>query len=82
MGQTPYPVLLTTRWGIHTFFMKDSIDVVILDPKNHISVLKRSLKPWRMFVWNPMLETVLELPKGTIDKLDLKKGDAVKVSYK
>ena len=81
MGQIPYPVFFKTRWGIHTFFMKASIDVVILDSKGYIATLKPALKPWRVLVWNPRYEQVLELPKGTIEKMKLKKGSRVQLIF-
>ena len=70
----PYPLLLTTRWGIHTFGMKYPIDVVILNSKNTIVKLKENLKPNQIFLWNPRYKHVLELPKGYIGKYTLTYG--------
>lgn len=73
----PYPLLLKTRWGIHTFGMKYPIDVVILDNSNRIVKLRPNLKPNRIFLWNPKYNTVLELPKDSIIKFHLNFGDHI-----
>lgn len=67
------PVMFETRWGIHTFGMKVPIDVLVLD-NTKVVALKESLKPNRIFLWNPRYKIVLELPKGTLKKLQIKKG--------
>lgn len=59
-------VYLETRWGIHTFFMKYPIDVFVLDDKDKVVKVKRNLKPWRVFFWNPRYYRVLETPVGKI----------------
>lgn len=64
-------VYLETRWGIHTFFMKFPIDVMVLDNKNKVVKIKRELKPWRLFLWNPKYYKVVELPAGKISNLNL-----------
>jgi len=61
-------LLLKTRFGIHTFGMKYPIDVVVVDDKNTVQVLKSNLKPNQIFLWNPKWDTVLELPEGFISK--------------
>ena len=38
-------IVLKTRFGIHTFFMKEPIDVLILDNQNKIVRMKISIKP-------------------------------------
>jgi uncharacterized membrane protein (UPF0127 family) len=62
----PYPLHIKTRWGIHTFGMRYAIDVVILDDNFAVQTIKTNLKPWRVFLWNPLFKHVLELPKGTV----------------
>lgn len=73
----PEPILLKTRFGIHTFGLKFPIDVLILDDKNKIINLKNNLKPNRIFIWNPKYKNVLELPNGFIKKNNLKTSDRV-----
>lgn len=64
----PFLLLLKTRFGIHTFGMSYSIDVLILSGEKKVVRMKRSLKPNRFFFWNPFYNIVIELPAGTIDK--------------
>jgi uncharacterized protein len=65
------PLYFETRWGIHTFFVKEPIDVLILDEENRVQVIKKGLKPWRLFFWNPKYRRVLELPHGRISQLKI-----------
>ena len=74
------PVFFKTRFGIHTFFVKHPIDVLILDNDHKIVKLKANLKPWSVFVWNPKYVRVLELPSGNIKRMKLKVGSMIKLS--
>lgn len=65
-------MLLYTRFGIHTFFMKYPIDVIVLDSKNKIVQIKKNLKPNTFFVWNPKYKKIIELPNK---KYEIKVGD-------
>jgi uncharacterized membrane protein (UPF0127 family) len=73
------PVYFETRFGIHTFFVKKAIDVVICDDDFIVRKIVRSMKPWKVLIWNPKYKKVLELPtnykkysKITIgDKIDI-----------
>jgi len=67
-------VYLETRFGIHTFFLKSSIDVVILDKEYYVRVIRRNLKPGRVFFWNPKYFRVIEFPS----KAKLPKSIAVR----
>ena len=71
----PRAMLFKTRFGIHTFFMKESIDLIVLDKKNKVVSLKTNVKPNRIFLWNPQFDTILELPSGTIQKSKTEIGD-------
>lgn len=62
----PRSLIFKTRFGIHTFFLKEPIDVVILDKNYKVVKLKVNLKPNRLFFWNPKYFWVIELPKGRI----------------
>ncbi len=70
----PKSLLFKTRFGIHTFGLKKSIDVVILDQGLKVVKLKRSLKPNSFFFWNPKYKLVIELPAGTINKTKTTQG--------
>lgn len=58
------PLYFETRWGIHTFGVREPIDVVILDGENKIVACKEHLKPKHIFLWNPKYFRVLELPSN------------------
>lgn len=66
--KTPKAMLLKTRYGIHTLFMKYPIDILILNNKNHVVSIKENMQPNEYFVWNIKYTTVLELPAGTINR--------------
>lgn len=74
-----YPVYFKTRFGIHTFFMKFAIDVLILDSTNRVVFCIENMAPFRFFVWNPIYNKVIELPSGTIQKQKINKGDTIKL---
>lgn len=63
--------------GIHTFFMKFSIDAVFLDQDNSIVALYHSLRPNRITPICLQAASVLELPAGTLCE-DVAIGDTVK----
>lgn len=63
--------------GIHTFFMKFSIDAVFLDKENRVVALAQALPPNRMTSIYPKAVSVLELPAGTLGEgVDV--GDEIK----
>lgn len=74
-----YPVRLETHFGIHTFGLRFSLDVLILDSQEKVAVVKESLSPNRIFLWNPRYKIVLELPVGTIKKYNIKKGTQIEL---
>ena len=75
----PRSLLFRSRFGIHTFFLKEPIDIVVLDHNFRVVKLKENLKPFRIFFWNPKYKYVLELPGGIIKKTKLTKHD--KLTY-
>ena len=77
ISSNPRAMLFKTRFGIHTFFMKESIDLIVLDKKNRVVSLKINLKPNRIFLWNSRFDTILELPSGTIKKSKTEIGDTL-----
>lgn len=68
----PFALMLKTHFGIHTFGLKFPIDVLILNNKNIVVSIKKKLKPNRIFLWNPIHEKVIELPNGTIKKMEIR----------
>ena len=78
--KTPEPLLIKTRFGIHTFGLKFPIDVVVLDKENKVVKLKENLKPFRIFLWNPNYNVVLELPKGSIKEKEITKNSQIQLN--
>lgn len=63
--------LMQTRFGIHTFFMKRSLDIIVLSSKGKVIKMRENIKPNRIFIWNPKYSYVIEAPSGSIRRLDL-----------
>jgi len=78
-AQKPYPLLLKTRFGIHTFGVSFPIDILILDQQHRVMRLKKSLQPNRVFFWSPLWSIVIELPQNSIDQQRIHIGDTVKL---
>ncbi|HVZ67033.1 MAG TPA: DUF192 domain-containing protein [Patescibacteria group bacterium] len=73
-GKNGSGLIISTHFGIHTFFMKFPIDVIVLDKNKKVQKLK-TVKPWQIFVWNPKFSVVIELPNGIIRKTKTEVGD-------
>ena len=73
------PLFIKTRLGIHTFGVKYSIDVVILDNQQKAVKIVKSLSQNRILLWNPIYNKVLELPEGTVKKRKIKLGSKIKI---
>lgn len=70
-------MIFQTRFGIHTFFMKQPIDVLVLDNLKKVVKIKENLKPNSIFLWNPKYDLVIELPKETVKKIKIEIGNIV-----
>lgn len=79
LQKNPKTVIFKTRFGIHTFLMKQPIDVIILDNNFKIQYLK-TVKPNQIFLWNPKFNWVIEFPHSSITKFKLKKGDVLTIN--
>ena len=73
------PLLIKTRFGIHTFFLKFPIDVIVLDKNYEVKDIKESMQPNRIFIWNPLYNIVVEMPKKTIAEKKIKTGDKIRI---
>jgi uncharacterized membrane protein (UPF0127 family) len=71
------PIFLKTRFGIHTFFVKAPIIVLVLDNQNIVQQ-KKIIKPWKVFFWNPIYNRILELPINDKKVRKTKVGDEIK----
>ncbi len=76
-----HPIYFETRFGIHTFFVKKPIDVLVTDVNNIVKVLKNNLRPNSIFIWNPKYFRVLELPAGYIEINNIKIGSMVRLHF-
>jgi uncharacterized protein len=75
-------IFLKTRFGIHTFGVKFPIDVLILDNKNQVVKIMENLKQGRIFVWNPIYNNVVEMPKDLVKNRKIKIGDKIRLILK
>ena len=64
--------------ALHTLFMRFSIDVIFLDRDDRVLKLVHSLRPWR-FARAGGTRSVVELPAGTLEDLEVNPGDVVTV---
>lgn len=71
-------VIFKTRFGIHTFFLKFPIDLVVTSKDKKAVFIKKSIKPGSIVFWNPRYDTVIELPEGSIEKLGINIGSILK----
>ncbi|MBI3379173.1 DUF192 domain-containing protein [Candidatus Gottesmanbacteria bacterium] len=78
--KSPFPLVIKSRFGIHTFGLKFPIDVVVLDKKQRVAVMKQNLLPNTFFFWNPIYDLILELPSGTIKHRRIKKRVKIRFS--
>ena len=62
----PRSLLFKTRFGLHTFGLKEPIDVLVLDSGWKVVKIRIGLKPNRFFFWNPLFPIVIELPENSI----------------
>ena len=71
-----YGLLIKNCKSIHTFFMLEPIDVLLLDKDNKILSIKRNVVPNRIVIFNNKKRTnILELPKNS--SLNLKVNEII-----
>ena len=75
--KNPRSLILQTRFGIHTFGLKQEIDILILDKDSKVVKIKHNLKPNRLFFWNPKYDCVIELPIGTLGRAKVRLGNEI-----
>lgn len=75
----PRSMLFKTRFGIHTFFLNEPIDVIILDNNFKVVKINQNLKPNRVFFWNPVYPYIIELPQGHIRKFNLRQAQILSI---
>ncbi len=70
---------ITPCHGVHTWFMRFTIDVVAMDADGRVVDTASMLKPWRMRLPKPGACSVLELPAGTLLTIGTKIGDRIEI---
>lgn len=61
-----YGLLFENCRSIHTFFMKEEIDILATDKNNRIIKMYKSVKPWRIIIAPKKTYNIYELPKKTL----------------
>ena len=78
LRENPKTLIFYTRFGLHTFGLRSSIDILVLDRNHKVVRLEKGLKPNRFFLYSPIYRTVIELPDGAIDLSKTHPGDKLK----
>ena len=60
--------------SIHTLFMRFPIDAVFLAKNGQVLSVKKQLKPWRITGFSWRARSVLELPSGDAERLNIHEG--------
>ena len=68
-------LLIRPSNGVHTLWMRSSIDVLLLDKQHRVLSAYRSLRPFRVTAINWKASSALELPSGTIVATNTQLGD-------
>lgn len=63
--------------SIHTMFMSEAIDVVFIDLENRVSRVCSNLSPWLPVVFGRGGRSVIELPAGAAERLNIEVGDVL-----
>ena len=56
--------------SIHTFFMKEDIDVIMIDKENKVIYFKKNLKKNRILIKKKAYHTI-ELPHNSLNKINI-----------
>jgi uncharacterized membrane protein (UPF0127 family) len=66
--------------GVHTMWMRFTIDVVALDKNRKVCALWPQLRPWRISPVSLKVASVVELAPGAIQQLGIEVGDQLDVA--
>lgn len=72
-------LLIRPSNGVHTLFMRFSIDVLLLDREARVLAAYDRLRPFRLTSINWKAASALELPAGTIAQTSTRVGDQLDV---
>ena len=74
-----YGLLIENCKSIHTFFMLENIDVLLIDKNNRILMINRNVKPNKILIFKSKKRTnILELPANS--SLTLKVNDIIDIN--
>ena len=84
MGRGPlapgHGLLIRPSNGVHTLWMRFSIDVLLLDREFRVLSVYGNLRPFRLTAINWKASSALELPSGTIAATDTQLGDQLQLT--
>lgn len=82
LGRTGLPegqaLVIAPCNGVHTFFMKFTIDVFFVTREGIVRKISRGLRPWRIAL-SPRSFAVIEMADGAAARTDLQPGDQLAV---
>ena len=61
-----YGLLFNNCRSIHTFFMKEEIDIIAVDKDDNIIKEYKNIKPWKILIAPKGTKKIYELPKKTL----------------
>lgn len=61
-----YGLLFKNCRSIHTFFMKEEIDIIAADDNDNIIKEYKNVKPWKILIAPKGTKRIYELPKKTL----------------
>ena len=68
-------LLIQPSNGVHTFWMRFAIDVLLLDREQRVLLSYGNMRPFRITAINWKASSALELPPGTIAATNTQLGD-------
>jgi uncharacterized protein len=71
-----HALIIAPTNGIHTFFMRFSIDVAFVRRDGRVVAVRHALKPWRLAIAFSA-HAAIELPPGTLADSDTVRGDTL-----
>lgn len=70
-------LLITPCSQIHTCFMRFSIDCIFLNHENTVVHIIETMRPWKISKHISLSHKVLEMPAGTVSRMDISIGDCL-----
>jgi|HubBroStandDraft_1064217.scaffolds.fasta_scaffold01148_11 uncharacterized membrane protein (UPF0127 family) len=73
-------LLIHPSSGVHTLWMRFTIDVLLLDKEDRVLSAYENLRPFRVTAINWRSSSALELPSGTIAATNTQLGDQLQLT--